>query len=102
MDVSEHKELTNQILAGLADQATVSILLSQLVDANIQDESTIISQREQIAALKQDVEKYKQMNTELFLKIGAAAEPAAAEEKDDVDPQKPSIESLFDENGFLK
>jgi hypothetical protein len=42
------------------------------------------------------------MNTELFLKIGAAAEPAAAEEKAEVDPQKPSIESLFDENGFLK
>lgn len=102
MDATQHKTLTTQILDNLADQATVSGLLAQLIDANIQDEGTIISQRERIATLQQDVEKFKQMNTELFLKIGAtepAAAPAAAAAPD---PDMPTIASLIDENGFFK
>lgn len=102
MDAATHKELTNTILQSLDDQAGVSLLLTQLVDANIQDEGTIISQREQIAQLRQDVEKFKQMNTELFLKIGAAAAEQPPAKAESNDPAAPSIESLFDENGMLK
>ena len=102
MTQQEHNDLTRQILAAGNDQATLTSLLTRLSDDYNDQLGQIAQLNESNTNNTAEVERLRNANMELFLKIpsqntppiGAAGTPAADE--------PPSFDSLFNEKGLLK
>lgn len=104
MDPVKHKEITANILQNLGDQATVSKLLTELVDDYTVVTGDLTQKRKSIEDLEAETKKLQKTNMDLFLKIPInSAGSAAADTKSDTDPETPTFESLFDpKTGKLK
>lgn len=100
MTIEEHSALVSQILENIADQATVSTLLSQLSDDYVNTISALTSSQQEMENLKQEVSNLKESNMQLFLKV---TQPVTQEDNNEEDnDEELKFEDLFNENGELK
>lgn len=99
MTIEAHSALVSQILENIADQATVSTLLSQLSDDYVNTISALTSSQQETENLKQEVSNLKESNMQLFLKV---TQPATQDEDEEDNDEELKFEDLFNENGELK
>jgi hypothetical protein len=102
MTFEEHNKIIKDIAQNLSDQAKVTELLTSLSNDYNETLTTISS----LEPLKDDNEKLRNANMQLFLQVGDTSKLASKEEvpqdtgKKEED-KKPSYEELFNEKGEL-
>lgn len=103
MEPAAHKQILQEIMGNVGNQAKISELLTSLSD----DYGAVIAEnekvKEQAAKLTADNQGLRDTNNRLFLRVGhqPAADPAAAAQSENGIP-KIKLEDLFNEKGELK
>ena len=105
MKVSEHREMVNKVLGMIAaeHQADASELLTKLTEDYAEVSANNEGFQSEITGLKENNEKLRAVNAELFLKVGT---PHKQEDKNNPNmkqDEKPiPFSDLFNEKGELK
>lgn len=101
MTQDDHKNLLNEILSNLDNQAKVSEVLTTLAD----DYTSLLSENATLTTTNSELaERNKQLletNMNLFLKVGAPKDTQTDEIIEQTENTM-TFENLFDENGNLK
>lgn len=101
MTQDEHKNLLNEILSNLDNQAKVSEVLTTLTD----DYTSLLSENATLTTTNSELtERNKQLletNMNLFLKVGSPQNTQTDEITEQTENTM-TFENLFDENGNLK
>lgn len=98
MKVEEFNAKVKAILENHTDQATVSTILSELVDDYTAEDAIKTAATKTAQELTTANEQLRQANMNLFLKIGSVKEPDPTPQPDTT----PKYEDLFDDKGNLK
>lgn len=100
MTLEEHAALISNILNNLAEQGTVSELLTQISEDYAETTAALNAAQAENETLKAEVENLKENNMKLFLKVTQPIKDSEAEEPEG--NEEVSFDELFDENGELK
>lgn len=100
MTLEEHAALISNVLNNLAEQGTVSELLTQISEDYAETTAALNAAQAENETLKAEVENLKENNMKLFLKVTQPIKDSEAEEPEG--NEEVSFDELFDENGELK
>ena len=100
MTLEEHAALISNILNNLAEQGTVSELLTQISEDYAETTAALNAAQAENETLKAEVDNLKENNMKLFLKVTQPIKDSEAEEPEG--NEEVSFDELFDENGELK
>lgn len=101
MTLEEHAALISNVLNNLAEQGTVSELLTQISEDYAETTAALNAAQAENETLKAEVENLKENNMKLFLKVTQPIKDSESEESEE-EPENVSFDELFDENGELK
>lgn len=109
MDLSKHKDITNQLLSMVTpeNQATACELLTQLSEDYSETTATLTAHAENIETLTKNNETLREVNAKLFLKVGSSEpvpnvpNPSEPVPEGSETQEIPTYDSLFNEKGEL-